>query len=65
MQKRHFETVAAALAKAYREAESDGERRGVYASAAALADAFADANPAFQRARFLRACALPIPQEEA
>lgn len=53
MQKRHFETVAAALARASRLCETENQRLGVKRAAGALADAFAQENPLFNRARFL------------
>lgn len=56
MTRKHFEMIAAALKTAYGKAESDAERRGVYASALELSWELYGTNPRFNRDRFMTAC---------
>lgn len=72
MSKKHFEAVAAAIRNLYaatdiretpHQSVSDNEITtaklfGIRYTAEAVADAFADANPRFDRNRFLAACGL-------
>lgn len=59
MSKRHFEAVARVLRDALEHEQFADSRAGARVAesiARELADVFADENPRFDRARFLRAC---------
>lgn len=56
MTRKHFIKVAAIIAGDYACSANDGERNRVKGIALSLSDMFAQENPLFDRARFLRAC---------
>ena len=56
MTKKHFEAVAAKIMAQKVEAKSDAERIGLQNLACRLADTFEQANPRFNRERFINAC---------
>lgn len=56
MTRKHFEAVAAKLRQERHASANDSERLGVIRASQAIADVFAEANPRFDRARFLDAC---------
>ena len=59
MSRKDFEAVAAAINTAWNSNQSSPEaQNGIRMAAFALAAKFADANPRFDRARFLAACGI-------
>lgn len=58
MTRKHFRAIADAIARSRYGHDSSAERAAIDDTAVLIAYALADANPNFDRARFLRACGL-------
>lgn len=57
MSRKHYSALAERFRNAFARCTTDGERRAVALCVSAAADVAAMANPAFDRARFMEACA--------
>lgn len=58
MSRKDYEIIAAALAEAKAQAMTPDELSGVFIAAALLSRTLAEANPRFDRQRFLTACGM-------
>lgn len=60
MTRKHYVILAEAIHRAFRQCQADGERIMVTGVAKEIATALQKDNPAFQYARFMRACGVLV-----